>query len=101
MTIQGRVHGPEKATLENIVIRMSPGGRYTTTNKDGVFTFYNVREGDFQLDLDPKTLPEGGTVTSPVPVPVAVRVGATPPPLEFTFIVNTIQKPIRKVLDRK
>jgi hypothetical protein len=101
MTIQGRVVGPEKVPLEDIVIRLAPGSRYTTTNKQGVFTFYNVREGDFQLDLDPKTLPEGGSVTSPVPIPVAVRVGGTPPPLEFTFVIITTQKPIRKVLDRK
>jgi hypothetical protein len=101
VTIQGRVYGPEKAPLEDIVIRLTPGDRYTTTNKQGVFTFYNVREGDFELDLDPKTLPEGGSVSSPVPIPVAVRVGTPPPPLAFTFIVSTLQKPIRKVLDRK
>jgi len=99
--IQGRVHGPEKAPLEDIVIRLAPGTRYTTTNKQGVFTFYNVREGDFELALDPKTLPEGGALRSPATVPVAVRVGTAPPPLEFTFVVNTTQKPIRKVLDRK
>jgi hypothetical protein len=101
VTIQGRVLGPEQAPLEDIVIRLAPGGRYTTTNKQGVFTFYNVREGDFQLALDPKTLPEGGALSSPATVAVAVRVGAAPPSLQFTFVVNTTQKPIRKVLDRK
>jgi hypothetical protein len=101
MTIQGRVHGPEKAPLEDIVIRLKPGVRYTTTNKQGVFTLYNVREGDFELALDPKTLPEGGALSSPATVPVSVRVGAAPPAPEFTFVVSTTQKPIRKVLDRK
>ena len=102
LTVQGSVHGPDKAPLEDIVIRLAPGTRYTTTNKQGVFTFYNLREGDYEMDLDPKTLPEGGSVSSPVPIPVAVRAGATPPPTpEFTFIVNIPQKPIRKVLDRK
>ncbi len=56
VTIQGRLHGPEQAPLEDIVIRLAPGSRYTTTNKQGVFTLYNVREGDFELALDPKTL---------------------------------------------
>lgn len=101
MTIQGKVRGPEQAPLEDIVIRLTPGTRYTTTNKQGVFTLYNVREGDFELALDPKTLPDGGALSSPATVPVALRVRATPPPLEFTFVVNTTQKPIRKVLDRK
>ena len=87
--------------LEDIVIRLAPSSRYTTTNKEGGFTFYNVREGDFELALDPKTLPEGGALSSPAAIPVAVRVGAAPPTLEFTFVVNTTQKPIRKVLDRK
>jgi len=101
VTIQGTVHGPENVPLEDIVIRLAPGTRYTTTNKQGDFTFYNVREGDFQLALDPQTLPEGGALSSPATVPVAVRVGAAPLPLEFSFVVNTTQKPIRKVLDRK
>ncbi|MGO9256137.1 MAG: carboxypeptidase-like regulatory domain-containing protein [Bryobacteraceae bacterium] len=101
VTIQGTVHGPDQAPLEDIVIRLGPGSRYTTTNKEGGFTFYNVREGDFELALDPKTLPEGGALSSPASIPVAVRVGAPPPALEFTFVVNTTQKPIRKVLDRK
>jgi hypothetical protein len=101
VTIQGKVHGPDQAPLEDIVIRLAPSSRYTTTNKEGGFTFYNVREGDFELALDPKTLPEGGALSSPAAIPVAVRVGAAPPTLEFTFVVNTTQKPIRKVLDRK
>jgi hypothetical protein len=101
VTIQGRVLGPEQAALEDIVIRLAPGSRYTTTNQQGAFTFYNVREGDFQLALDPKSLPENAALSSSATVPVAVRVGAAPPSLEFTFVVNTTQKPIRKVLDRK
>ena len=101
VTIRGKVHGPEQAPLEDIVIRLAPGTRYTTTNKQGVFTLYNVREGDFELALDPKTLPEGGALSSAATVGVAARVGAAPPPLEFTFVINTTQKPIRKVLDRK
>ena len=100
VTIQGRVHGPDEAPLEDIVIRLVPGTRYTTTDTQGVFTFYNVHEGDFQLALDAKTLPENAALSSPATVPVAVRVGAAPAPLEFTFVVITTQKPIRKVLDQ-
>jgi len=33
MTIQGKVRGPDQAPLEDIVIRLTPGTRYTTTNK--------------------------------------------------------------------
>ncbi len=100
-TIHGAVHGPEKAPLEDIVIRLVPGNRYTTTNKEGNFTFYNVREGDFEVALDAATLPENGAVNAPAVLPVEVRAGTAPPLLEFTFVINTTQKPIRKVLDRK
>lgn len=101
VTVHGKVRGPEKAPLEDIVIRLMPGNRYTTTNKDGLFTFYNVREGDFDLVLDSDTLPEGGALSSPAAMSVAVRSGMAAPTREFTFIINTPEKPIRKVLDRK
>ena len=100
-TVHGRVRGPEKAPLEDIVIRLAPGTRYTATDKEGRFTFYNVREGDYQIAPDAATLPEGGAWSSAVPCPLAVRVGSPPAEVEFTFVVNTTQKPVRKVLDRK
>jgi hypothetical protein len=99
--ITGKVTGPEKADLDNIVIRLLPGNRYTSTNKDGSFTFYNVHEGDFQVALDPTTLTEGGEVQGPGKVDVKIRIGTTAPVVQFAFIVKTTQKPIRKVLDRK
>src|SRR4029077_959143 len=56
-TIEGMVKGPEGAPLENILIRLLPGVRYTTAAQDGHFAFYNVREGDFTVTLDIKSLP--------------------------------------------
>ncbi|HUK19156.1 MAG TPA: hypothetical protein VLW65_22195 [Bryobacteraceae bacterium] len=99
--IAGRVTGPEKAELENIIIRLLPGKRYTSTDKEGAFKFYNVREGDFSVALDAQTLPEDGELQSPAKVPVAIRIGTPTPSIQFSFLVKTTQKPIRKVLDRK
>lgn len=101
VTLRGRVQGPEKAALEDIVIRLRPGSRYTTTNKEGNFTLYNVHEGDYEAALDAQSLPEGGVLKSPAVVAVAVRAGAEPPAVEFSFVIQTTEKPIRKVLDRK
>lgn len=101
MTIRGQVHGPDKALLEDIVIRLAPGSRYTTTSKDGRFTFYNVREGDLEVTLDRKTLPEDAALSSPAVVPVSVRAGSATQPVDFEFVIHTAPKPIRKVLDRK
>ena len=101
MAITGRVSGPEKAELEDIIVRLLPGSRYTSPDKEGAFTFYNVREGDFSVALDPQTMPEGGELQTAPEVAVAVRIGSSPPPVNFSFIVKSIQKPVRKVLDRK
>jgi hypothetical protein len=99
MAFEGKVRGPEGAALDGIVIRMLPGTRYTTTGMDGSFKFYNVREGDFTVTIDAGTLPEGGRLTSPAGVSVAVRDGTPPPPIEFGFTVHFTEKPIRKVLE--
>lgn len=99
--VAGRIVGPDGVPLEGIVIRMAPGARYTSTSKDGSFTFYNLREGDYRLAVDAKTLPEGATLTPPDSTPIAVRAGAAMQAVEFRFVVVNTQKPIRKVLDRK
>jgi hypothetical protein len=99
LAIGGSVTGPEGAPREGIVIRLLPGGRYTTTDTDGNFAFHNVREGDFTLALDPQTLPEGGDLISPASIPVSIRAGSSPPAPEFRFAVKSRGKPIRKVLE--
>jgi hypothetical protein len=97
MAIAGQVAGPEGAPLEDIVIRMAPGGRYTTTGPDGSFKFYNIREGACTLAMDVRSLPEGGAPSSPPSVSVVMRDGSEPPPIEFRFTIHSTQKPIRKV----
>jgi hypothetical protein len=99
MAIAGRIGGSDGAALGGVVIRMAPGNRYTTTADDGSFRFFNVREGDCVLAVDPKTLPEGGVLTSTGAVRVLARVGTVAPAIEFHFAVHSTQKPIRKVLE--
>jgi hypothetical protein len=98
-SIEGRVVGLDQAELEGIVVRLLPGARYTTTGKDGSFRFYNVREADYELTLDPASLHPNAEF-QPSKIPASVRVGAAPPTAEFSYTIKTIQKPIRKVLDR-
>jgi hypothetical protein len=100
-TLAGRVTGPEHASVEDIVVRLSPGNRYTSTHKDGSFVFYNVREGDYEVMIDPRTLPDGGELQSSAPARAEARFGGSSTPVEFAFTVKTLQKPIRKVLDRQ
>lgn len=98
-SITGQVSGPEGVPLEDIVIRMAPGGRYTTTAKDGSFAFYNIREGDCVLALDTQTLPDGGVLISPASISFQLQAGNPPLPVGFKFSIRTRQKPIRRVLD--
>lgn len=100
-SISGRVNGPEHAVLEGIIVRLLPGTRYTSTRKDGQFAFYNVREGEFELAVDPHSLPDGAELQSAAKVRASVRAGSPVPPVEFVFTEKVIQKPIRKVLDRQ
>ena len=100
-TIEGMVSGPAGASLENILIRLLPGERYTTAAQDGHFGFYNVPEGDYTVTLDTKSMPENGELTSEATRPAAVRIGTPLPPIEYSFVLTSRQKPIRKVLDRK
>jgi hypothetical protein len=96
---EGHVTGPEKATLEGILIRLLPGDRYTTTSADGRFAFHNVREGDYNVVLDPQSLPPGGRISSPSSIPQLIRAGVPAPEVEFQFLVVSTEKPIRKVLE--
>lgn len=101
-TIEGKVQGPAGMDLDGIVIRLVPGDRYTTADTEGKFALYNVREGDYELVLDPKTLPEHAELRGEGSVPAVVRVGIAVPPAAFTVVAGaTTSKPIRKVLDRK
>jgi len=99
--LEGQVTGPEKVALDGILIRLLPGSRYTTTGNEGHFAFYNVREGDYELVLDPKTLPEDGELQSPAIQTAVVRASTPAGSVSFSFTINPKQKPIRKVLDRK
>ena len=97
-SISGRVTGPDKVALDDIIIRLLPGSRYTTPAEDGSFTFYNVREGDFDVAIDRDTLPEDAVLESPDSIRIAARVGTPPSPVEFSFAIRHASKPVRRVL---
>jgi hypothetical protein len=97
--IQGKLTGPKDAPLDNIVIRMLPGERYTTADTEGNFFFYNLREGEYTLAVDEKTLPEFAVMDQPR-ISVPVHVGAAPERVAFEFKINKPEKPVRRVLDK-
>lgn len=96
-SLSGVVTGPEKAPLEHILIRLLPTARYTTTGEDGRFAFHNVREGDYEVVIDERSLPEGAVLDGAVRAPAAIRLDATPPEIHFAFLTPEKRKPVHKV----
>lgn len=99
--LEGRVLAPEGNATDGVVIRLYPGGRYTTPDADGRFAFYNLAEGDYQVALDTASLPEHAVLTTADRLPVSVRHGAPPASVEFKFEMRIPQKPVRKVLEQR
>ena len=93
--------GPKDVPLEDIVIRMLPGERYTTPDSEGAFYFYNLREGNYELVLDKMTLPEFAVMDQSERTSVSLKAGRQPEPVNFRFEVRLPQKPVRNVLDQK
>ena len=97
--VRGAVTGPA-GQLEGILIRLSPGARYTTTDADGVFAFHNLREGDYEAVLDPATLAADTGLVGTATVAVSVRAGAPTPQLRFQIEPRTVEIKVRKTFEQ-
>ncbi len=100
-SLEGQVTGPPGSPLGNILIHLLPIGRYTTPDTDGRFWFYNLREGDYEVVLDERTLPEHSVLLTPARMSLSFRVGLKPTPLRFEFEVRPPEKPIRRVIEQQ
>jgi hypothetical protein len=101
-SFSGRVNavglGPE--SVEGIGIRLTPGGAYTTTDKDGAYAFHNVREGAYDATVDELTLPDGTELPGGGTAPVIVRYGGEAAGPVFEMQRRKAQeKPVRKMFD--
>ncbi|HLJ14028.1 MAG TPA: hypothetical protein VKV15_05985 [Bryobacteraceae bacterium] len=56
--LMGRVASPSLAQVTGVVIRLADTGRYTTPDEDGKFGFYNLKEGEYTLEIDAQTIPQ-------------------------------------------
>jgi hypothetical protein len=97
----GKILAPPGAPLENIVIRLAGTKRYTTPYADGSFSFYNLREGDYEVTIDTQTLPEGFELASPPSEHASPRSSAAPPHVVFELKVKPqAAKPVREILEQ-
>jgi hypothetical protein len=93
--------GSQFETLEGILIRLDPGGRYTTTAKDGGFAFYNVPEGDYEVKIAGERLPVEARLKGEAAVRVSIRTGSAPPLVQFEIErPQAEERPVRRVIDK-
>jgi hypothetical protein len=98
----GKIVAPPGAPVENIVIRLSGTNRYTTPYQDGSFFFYNLREGDYEVTIDPQTVPEGYLLASPASTRASPRSFALPPRIVFELTMKPqAVKPVREILQQQ
>ena len=98
----GKVVAPPGVQIENILIRLAGTNRYTTPYQDGSFNFYDLHEGDYQVEIDSRTLPEGYMLTSPASVHVPARSFTAPPPVEFEIKPKPEEvKPVRQTVQQE
>jgi len=100
-SIEGAVTGPAGTDLGGIRISLLPGTRDTVTAPDGHFAFYNVREGDLNLEIDKNTLPANARLISEPSLPADVRSGTPVQSATFRIEIVAAQKTIRKVLEKR
>jgi hypothetical protein len=98
----GKVVAPKGVPVENIVIRLTGTNRYTTPYQDGSFSFYNLREGEYEVTVDTQTVPEGYLLAPPATVHVSARTTTVAPPVVFELKQKPeAVKPVRKILEQE
>lgn len=86
---------------EGVVIRLSPGNQYTTTDRAGRFGFYNLPEGDYVIELDDKSLPEYAHLVTASRLALTIRYGNSAADANFIYqIVPPPPKPLQEILLR-
>ena len=99
--LSGKIVTPPGVLVDNIVIRLAGTNRYTTPYEDGAFNFYNLREGNYEVVIDPQTLPDGYLLASPASVHVSPPC-STAPRIEFELKAKPeAVKPVREILQQE
>jgi hypothetical protein len=100
-SLTGKITAPPGIAIDEVVVRLSPSRRYTTPDADGNFTFYNLREGDYEIAVDEQTLPEGCLLLSHARASVAVRLDSDANSALFEIGIRKVEKPVRMMIEQK
>jgi hypothetical protein len=83
-----------------VVVKLLPTNRYTTPEPEGRFTFYNVREGEYNLVLEPQSLPEFAVVDRAT-VHITLARGTKPEEAIVRLSIERPEKPIRRSFEKE
>ena len=100
-SLSGKVTVPSGMSPESVIVRLLPTERYTTPDPDGSFAFFNLPEGDYQLAIDEKNLPEGSFVRSAPVLQASVRLDAPVTPVAFELAMRVAEKPVRVLFQQE
>ena len=96
--LTGQVVAPANTPLEDIVIRLKGTDRYTTPDADGNFGFDNLREGEYDVVIEVRTVPDGYLLASPAAVHTQASCTNPAVPLKFELKEKPVEeKPIREI----
>jgi hypothetical protein len=100
--LAGKIAAPKDVQIENVVVRLVGTKSYTTPYEDGTFSFYNVTEGHYEVEIDVATLPEGYILASPPRVSVAASSTGATAPFGFELKIKpAVEKPVREMLKQE
>ena len=100
VSLSGRIIGPNGIALDSVIVKLLPADRYTTPTPDGAFGFYNLREGEYDVVINPKSLPEFG-ILDRVNAHVILNRGVPAEQLTFHLSVEKPEKPIHRSFEKQ
>lgn len=98
----GKIVAPKDVQVENIVVRLVGKKLYTTPYDDGAFSFYNLGEGHYEVEIDTDTIPDGYILASPARVKVDASSTGPATTIGFELKVKPqAVKPVREMLNQE
>jgi hypothetical protein len=95
VSFSGRIVGPDGTPLDGVIVKLLSTSRYTTPSPDGRFGFYNLREGEYDVAIDPKSLPEFGLLDR-IAAHISISSGIPGEELIFRLSIQKPEKPIHR-----
>lgn len=101
-SMRGHVATEAGDPVAGAIVRLRPGETATQTADNGDFQFYNLRQGEYEVSVDPRSLPPRHTLLETEPLRRAIRPGWEAEPAQFRIRVEAQRsKPIRIVIPGK